>query len=206
MSPVETASAAATVTSLKRSEVAVLVIDAGAPLTAQDIKLGAAATAAGRPLVVVANKIDTLPRPMTPALADLSARLADVFRGVRVVYGASAAWTGRETAALAAAVTATHAQWTAVLGTAPLNRFLRDFNARRMVGCNAGNPPPRAGFLAQTASSPPTFNVYAPVGVAADYLGALENALRAEFGLGGVPLVLRRTSTRPTPRPPRRGR
>lgn len=207
MSPVETASAAATVASLKRSEVAVLVIDAGVPLTAQDIKLGAAAAVAGRPLVVVANKIDTLPPPTAPALAALAARLAAVYRGVRVVYGASAAWTATESAALAAAVTATHGQWAAVVGTAPLNRFLRDFNARRAVGRRtAAPPPPRAGFLAQTATCPPTFDVYAPAGVPVDYMGALENGLRTEFGLGGVPLVLSRTSTRSTPRPPRRRR
>lgn len=181
------------------TEVAVLLVDAEEGFSHQEGKIANRIVEEGRALVLAVNKIDAIDDSRTfrsRARAELEARLPHA-RGVEVVF--LSALTGKGVEGLMPAVLRAHRVWNKRIPTARLNRWLE-----RAV---AENPPPtvkgrrlKARYLAQVSTRPPKFALFVnrPKDFPESYLRYLENGLRGEFALPGVPIRLNlRTSENP---------
>ena len=168
---------------IDRADAAVLVIDAGEGVTAQDQRLGERIDAAGSPVVILLNKWETLD---AEARAGVLAQVADrlSFLGYAPVLKVSAR-TGlgvhKLLPALEQAIDAYHRR----IPTAELNRVLQE--------AQAAHPSPggRVLYATQGATDPPTFTLFASRALPQPYLRYLERRIREHFGFGPTPLKLR---------------
>lgn len=176
------------VRAVDRADVAVLVVDAADGLTAEDKRIAARVIQAGRGLAVVANKWDLVAeRNRTYRALAEGARLFGHAGVVRV-----SALTGAGVQRLPPALVDLHARWSKRVPTAEVNRVLLD--------AQAGRPPPQAAgrtlYATQVSAGPPAFVLFGGKPPDASYQRFLENRLRSEFGLDGVPIRLRFRSKR----------
>ncbi len=171
----------------QRADVALVVCDATAGVTAQDLRVAELAMRAGCATALVLNKWDLKPE------LDLDHERARVTRKLRLrprVFTASAK-TGRNIGRLLIEALALADRRAERIPTPRLNRFLGEAVAARQ-------PPARQGhrlkllFMTQTAVSPPRFSIQvnSRSRVTRDYAYYLENRLRERFRLEGVPAVI----------------
>jgi GTP-binding protein len=174
---------------MERSDVAVIVVDAGTGVVAQDRHVAGYAAEAGIGMVVVINKwdlLDTETRADPATLKDVSSAFEFV-SGVPVL--AISALTGRGVErVLEAAWQVAHARSTRV-PTPALNDLVR-----RAVD----EHPPRYDkgkrlkilYATQAQTPAPTFVLFVndPELMHFSYPRYLENRIRAVFGFGGVPI------------------
>jgi GTP-binding protein len=183
---------------LVRTDLALVVLDSAEGMTDQDARLIGRAWDAGRGVIILANKWDTLPaggrdpgafrdriRALRPAFAELP--LLPV-----------SARTGEGLARIFPLVARVEQAYQAELPTAALNRALR-----RAVAAHAP-PSPRGRairllYATQTGRRPPAVAVFAsaPAAIPSSYVRYLAGQLTAAFGLIGVPI---RVSFRARPR------
>ena len=186
-----------TLRAIGESDVVALMVDAEEGPTVQDAHIASYILEAGKSLVLVVNKWDTvekagdvqdewfaklgktfafLPQPPVVFLSALTGAKVDrLFRAVRDVY--EAAGTRVE--------------------TGELNRFVRD----TMIGPSGqGRKAARLYYLTQVSARPPTFvcfvnqaSLWKP-----NQRRQLENALRERYGLVGTPVVLKFRSRKPS--------
>ena len=187
---------------LARTDLVLLVIDAAEGMTDQDARIASRAWEAGRGIVLVANKWDTLPRErQTPeAFRQRLAHERPAFADLPLLCVSAATGAGLD--ALFPRVAKVARAYAATLATPQLNRILRE--------AVETNPPPAPGgrpirllYAAQTGERPPEVTVFAsaPGRVGDAYTRYLTNRLSATFALAGVPLRLRfraRHPARPT--------
>lgn len=195
----EQLSTAATIAALREAEVVVLVLDALAPLEAQDIAIATLAEREGRALVLALNKWDLVPVKQRDgvrrAIAD---RLASGFaqlKGVPVVP--LSALSGAGVDKLMPAVWKAYAAWNSRVPTGALNRWF--------AGAIERHPPPlvdgrrlKLRYITQVKARPPSFVVFGTrTGkLPDDYVRYLLNGLREALGLEGVPIRLTLRSSR----------
>jgi predicted GTPase len=162
--------------------------------------LGAAATA-GRAVVLVANKVDLLPKGVRTATAAALAADAGA-RAPRVAAApalALSATTGDGLGALLPAIVAAHTAWATRLSTGALNRWLAasagggsarpGSRPRARTGNGVPGELARVRYLAQASARPPSFVAFTAGGSLSESARrAIVNRLRAEHGFGGVPL------------------
>jgi GTP-binding protein len=173
----------------ERADVAIVVCDATAGITAQDLRVGEMAMKAGCATVLVLNKWD-LTSGDEVDLAHERARVAAKLRLRPRVLTASAL-TGRGVQRLLAEALALADRRANRIPTPQLNRFLGDIVTIRQ-------PPAVRGkrlkmlYLVQVDARPPRFllHVNHRGRITRDYAYFVENRLRERFGLDGVPLVL----------------
>jgi GTP-binding protein len=196
---VEKLSVADALRAVRFAHVAVLVVDASAPVPAgtdgpldkQDLNVANLVIDEGRALVVAANKWDLVADPAHArrALSDqIEAALPQV-RGLSFVT--LSALRGDGVDAMMRAVFAADEIWNKRLATAALNRWLEDTVAR--------HPPPLAQgrhvklrYMAQVSARPPRFALFVnrPRALSDSYQRYLVNGLRETFDLPGVPIRL----------------
>lgn len=183
-------------TVLRFVHVVVLVVDAARAversegLTHPEAALAAAVAAEGRALIVVANKIDTLP----PYQAEEALRLVEsaVKQAAPEVRGgavlALSALTGEGASALLPAAVAAYEMWNRRIPTAKLNRWLEGVIEGLPPG--GGSELRRVKYLSQVKSRPPTFVTFVSGASAFSDTSQrfLSNLIRKEFGMEGVPL------------------
>jgi GTP-binding protein len=171
----------------ERSDVALIVCDATAGVTSQDLRVAELAMRSGCATTLVLNKWD-----LAPAL-DLDHERARVAQKLRLrprVLTASAK-TGRNISRLLVEAVALADRRATRIPTPRLNRALADAVAVRQ-------PPHRQGkrlkllLITQTGVAPPRFSIQvnSRQRVTRDYAYYLENRLRDHFRLEGVPLVI----------------
>jgi GTP-binding protein len=176
---------------LRQADVAVLMVDASAPLEQQDVTIANRAAEAGRALVVAANKWDLVEEPQA-ALALLRERLDSRLPHLKgVACLPLSVRTGKNLDRLPALVVDAYERWSTRIATAPLNRWLAE--------ATAAHPPPmvkgrrvKIRYATQVSTRPPTFVLFVSQAGALPetYLRYLTNSLREAFGLPGVPLRL----------------
>jgi GTP-binding protein len=195
----EKLSTAATIVALREAEVVVLVLDALAPLEAQDIAIAALAEREGRALVLALNKWDLVPvkerDAVRRAVAERLATGLAQLKGVSVVPLSALSGAGVE--ALMPAVWAAYAAWNSRVPTGALNRWFAAAIER--------HPPPlvdgrrlKLRYITQVKARPPSFVVFGTrTGrLPEDYVRYLTNGLREALGLAGVPIRLTLRSSR----------
>jgi GTP-binding protein len=167
---------------IERAHVALLVLDATEGLTSEDRRIAARVIEVGRGLFVVANKWDLVGEKEAAYRALRES--VSVFASAPLVRTSALKGTG--VARLPLRLTRVRERWVSRAATADVNRVLRDAQRARPA-------PGGVAFLygTQVSSGPPTFVLFGGRAPAAPYVRFMENALRREIGLDGVPIRLR---------------
>jgi len=177
------------------AHVVVLVIDAEDGFTVEDKKIASRVIEAGRALVLVANKWDRVEdRDRAFRALQDETRLFARAQALR-----TSATSGQGVTRLPSIIADLHGKWTSRAATSTVNDIVRDAQRERPTDRRTGT----LHYATQVAAGPPTVVIFGganPPGPA--YRRFLENRLRRELGLEGVPIRLRfrpRGSGRPRP-------
>ena len=173
----------------ERADVALVVCDANAGVTAQDMRIAELAMKSGCATALVLNKWDLT----SGDDFDLDHERARVQRKLRLrpkVMTASAL-TGRHVARILVEVLSLADRYHHRIPTPELNRFLGDTVATRP-------PPQKQGhrlkmlYIAQIGVAPPRFSIQVNNRdkVTRDYAYYVENRLRERYGLEGIPVII----------------
>ncbi len=172
---------------LDRSEVAVVVVDGGQPMTEQDQRIIASVEESGRAVVIAFNKWDTVDEERRYYLdREIERELVRVQWAPRVNITALTGWhVDRLVPALDRALEG----WETRVPTSALNSFLG-----RLVAANPhpvrGGKQPRILFGTQASVAPPKFVLFTTGPLEASYTRFIERRLREEFGFAGTPIHL----------------
>jgi GTP-binding protein len=184
---------------ISRADAGVLVIDATEGFTVEDKKIAVRVLQAGRALVVVANKWD-LVEEKEPALRRLEEE-ARPFARVRVIR--TSALTGQGVHRLGPILLDARERWSLRAPTATVNEVIQLAQAERPTPRSAGT----LHYATQVSTGPPEFVVFGGAGQPdATYRRFLENRLRTELGLEGIPIRLRFRQRKRTQTPRRSAR
>ena len=169
---------------IDRSHVAILVIDASTGFTAEDKRIARRVMEAGRAFLVAANKWDLVEDkdrtfkelgPEIVPFADASAIRVSATRGQGIHR-------------LPPLLVDLHRRWSDRASTARVNQIVQQAQRERPTPRSSGN----LHYAAQVGTGPPTFVIF---GGAHEpdrtYQRYLENRLRRELHLSGVPIRLR---------------
>lgn len=179
---------------IERADVAALVLDAAEGFTAEDKRIASRVLELGRGLVICANKWD-LVAERDPAFKDLTEVAA---RFARAPVLRTSALTGVGVARVPQVLLEVRERFLARAPTAEVNRLLQRAQDERPG-------PVRYRYATQVSAGPPSFVLFGGREPDEGYRRYLENRLRAELRLEGVPVRLRfrpdrRTRRRSGPR------
>ena len=176
-----------TAAALDRCEVAVVLIDAGQPLSEQDLRIVSMVVDAGRALVLAFNKWDLLDEDRRLMLErEIDRQLARVAWAPRVNVSAR---TGRHAERLVPAIDSALAGWETRVPTGRLNAFLGQLVAGHPHPLRGGRQP-RIMFATQAGTRPPRFVLFTTGFLEPSYRRFLERRLREEFSFAGTPIEL----------------
>ncbi len=176
----------------ERADVALVVCDATAGITAQDMRVAELAMRSSCATALVLNKWD-----LTGDL-DLDHERARAHQKLRLrprVLTASAK-TGRHVDRLLVEAVALADRSRTRIPTPQLNRFLSELVAARQPPAGTGRGPRghrlKLLFMTQTAERPPRFSIQvnSRARVTRDYAYFVENRLRERYHLDGIPLII----------------
>jgi GTP-binding protein len=181
----EKAAAGKSLETLTRSEVVVLVIDAGEGITTQDQRLASLAWREGRALVVVANKIDL--QEDAAAVIETIRRRLPALGGVPILTTSAA--TGEGVDHILPAVRRVAAAHDAELKTSRLNAVVTAAVRAKEPPMAAGRRP-RIYYATQIARRPPGVAIFAsaPRSIHPSYQRYLERHIAEAFHLHGTPI------------------
>ncbi|HEY0126184.1 MAG TPA: ribosome biogenesis GTPase Der [Blastococcus sp.] len=176
-----------TSTAIDRAEVAVLVLDGGAPITEQDVRILQTVREAGRALVIAFNKWDLVDEDRRYYLTrEIERDLVQVQWAPRINITARTGWhVDRLVPALDKALEG----WETRITTGALNAFLGRLVAEHPHPVRSGKQP-RILFGTQPSTAPPTFVLFTSGRLDAGYERFIERRLREEFGFVGSPIVI----------------
>ena len=170
---------------LDAAEVAVVLLDAGEPLTEQDQRIIGMVVEAGRGLVLALNKWDLVDEERRLLLdREVERDLARVAWAPRVNISAR---TGRSVDKLAPALRTALASWESRVPTGRLNAWLGDIVAATPPPMRGGRQP-KVLFATQASTRPPRFVIFSTGFLEAGYRRFLERRLREDFGFAGSPI------------------
>jgi GTP-binding protein len=176
-----------TQTALEKAEVAVVLIDAGVPITEQDVRVVQQVIDTGRALVIAYNKWDTTDEERRYYLErEIETELVQVPWAPRVNLSAA---TGRHLEKLVPALDTALESWDTRVPTGRLNAFLGELVAAHPHPLRGGKQP-RVLFATQASTRPPRFVVFASGFLEAGYRRFIERRLRETFGFVGSPIEL----------------
>jgi GTP-binding protein len=174
-----------TETALRSAEVALVLLDAGEPLSEQDQRILTMAVEAGRAIVIAFNKWDLVDEDRRYDLDREVER--DLSRIQWVPRVNVSALTGRAVDKLATALRTALAGWETRVPTARLNAWLGEVVAATPPPARSGKSP-KVLFATQADVRPPRFVIFSSGFLEAGYRRFLERRLREEFGFVGSPI------------------
>ncbi|NWH07138.1 MAG: ribosome biogenesis GTPase Der [Alphaproteobacteria bacterium] len=184
---------------IRFAEVAIMTIDATAPLETQDLAIADLVEREGRAIVFAVNKWDLVEdrNLARRALRDRIDQLLPQLHGASLVMVSALHGDGLDR--LMTAVLEAHRIWNKRVPTATINRYLEWALEK--------NPPPamrgrriKLRYMTQVKARPPTFAIFGNQldGLPESYLRYLVNGIRKDFGLPGTPIrIVLRTSANP---------
>ena len=176
-----------TTTAIERAEVCVLVIDGGASITEQDLRIIQTIREAGRAMVIAFNKWDTVDEERRYFLnREIERDLVQVQWAPRINITARTGW---HIDRLVPAIDKALAGWETRVGTGALNTFLGRLVAEHPHPVRGGKQP-KVLFGTQATTAPPTFILFTTGKLEASYERFIERRLREEFGFVGTPILL----------------
>lgn len=170
---------------IDRADVAVVMIDASASLSEQDVRIIGSVVEAGRALIVAFNKWDLVDGERRYYLdREIDRDLGHVAWAPRINLAARTGWhLDRFVRALDTAL----AGWQTRVATGRLNTYLGRIVAEHPHPVRGGKQP-RILFGTQATAEPPTFILFTSGKLEAVYLRFVERRLREEFGFAGSPV------------------
>jgi GTP-binding protein len=178
---------------MERAEAVVLVVDASQGVTTGDLAIAGEAWELGRAVVVALNKWDLLDEDARHRLDESWPRLEQLLADPPRVN--LSALTGRRVDRLLPAVSEILERYRAKLPTGEVNRLFERALAQHQPPQLKGRPW-KLYYATQVNAAPPTFLLFAnrTLERSDTYRRYLENRVRAELGLSGIPvrLVIRR--------------
>ncbi len=176
-----------TSTAIDRAEVAVLVLDAGQPVSEQDVRILQSVRDAGRALVIAFNKWDLVDEERRYYLErEVERDLVQVRWAPRVNVTARTGWHVDK---LVPALDRALEGWETRVGTGALNSFLGRLVAEHPHPVRGGKQA-RILFGTQSSVAPPQFILFTTGKLEASYERFIERRLREEFGFEGTPILL----------------
>lgn len=174
-----------TAAAIEAAEVAVVLLDAGEPISEQDQRILTTVTEAGRALVIAFNKWDLVDADRRYYLdKEVERELRRIPWALRVNVSAK---TGRAVDKLAPALRTALASWETRVPTGQLNQWLTALVQATPHPVRGGRAP-RVLFATQAGTSPPRFVLFTTGPLDAGYQRFVERKLREEFGFEGSPV------------------
>lgn len=172
-------------TAIERSEVVVMIIDASAPISEQDLRIITSIIELGRALVIAFNKWDLVDEERRYYLErEIDRELVQVPWAPRVNITARTGWhVDRIIRAIDTAVEG----WETRVSTGELNTFLGRLVAEHPHPVRGGKQA-KILFGTQASTAPPTFVLFTSGKLEDQYLRFVERRLREEFGFVGSPI------------------
>ena len=176
---------------IERADICLMLVDANEPATAQDLHLLGMVKDAQRGLIVVATKWDAVEKDSHTIVG-----ITEFIRSkMQFVWWAPLVFTSAKTRQnldeLLDVIKKVNARLDFTIATPKLNRFLEDANGK--------NPPsavktkkPKVNYITQTGTHPPKFTIFAthPEYMHWSYTRFIENQMREQFDLNGVPITI----------------
>ncbi len=172
---------------LDRSEVAVVLVDAGDTLAEQDLRIISTVIESGRALVIAYNKWDLVDEERRGYLErEIDRQLHHARWAPRVNISAR---TGRHVERLVPAIETALDSWGARVPTARLNAFFADLVSAHPHPVRGGKQP-KVLFATQAGVRPPRFVLFTSGFLEDGYRRFIERRIREEFGFAGSPIEL----------------
>jgi GTP-binding protein len=176
-----------TKSALDKADVAVVLLDASAPLTEQDLRIISMVVESGRALVIAFNKWDLVDEERRYYLErEIERDLVQVAWAPRINFSAKTGWhKDRLVPALRSAI----AGWETRVPTGRMNAFLAEIVASHPHPVRGGKQP-KILFGTQASVAPPVFVLFTSGFLEAGYRRFVERRFREEFGFSGSPIVI----------------
>jgi GTP-binding protein len=176
-----------TKSALDKADVAVVLLDASAPLTEQDLRIISMVVESGRALVIAFNKWDLVDEERRYYLErEIERDLVQVAWAPRINFSAKTGWhKDRLVPALRSAI----AGWETRVPTGRMNAFLAEIVASHPHPVRGGKQP-KIMFGTQASVAPPVFVLFTSGFLEAGYRRFVERRFREEFGFVGSPIVI----------------
>jgi GTP-binding protein len=188
---------------IEASEVAIVLLDAGEPISEQDQRILTMVIEAGRALVLAFNKWDLVDEDRRYYLErEVDRELRRIPFALRVNISAK---SGRAVEKLAPALRRALANWERRVPTGQLNQWLTTLVQDTPHPVRGGRSP-RVLFATQAGTAPPRFVLFTTGPLDAGYVRFVERKLREEFDFVGTPVVVTvRPRKKQSGRPPAGG-
>ena len=176
-----------TKSALDKADVAVVLLDASAPLTEQDLRIISMVVESGRALVIAFNKWDLVDEERRYYLErEIERDLVQVAWAPRINFSAKTGWhKDRLVPALRSAI----AGWETRVPTGRMNAFLAEIVASHPHPVRGGKQP-KILFGTQASVAPPVIVLFTSGFLEAGYRRFVERRFREEFGFVGSPIVI----------------
>lgn len=174
-------------TAIERSEVAIVVIDASAPIAEQDLRIISTVIESGRALVIAFNKWDLVDEERRYYLErEIDRELVQVQWAPRINITARTGWhIDRIVRAIDTAIEG----WETRVSTGELNTFLGKLVAEHPHPVRGGKQA-KILFGTQATAAPPMFVLFTSGKLEDQYLRYVERRLREDFGFIGSPIQI----------------
>lgn len=177
---------------IEQSDICLVLLDANEPATAQDQHILGQVKDAKKGLIVVVTKWDAIEDKDNDLMAKMSRRIA---ARVPFVWWAPLIFTSahnkQNLSKLQELIVDVYKRMDFTISTAKLNKFLAEANAKQPpVAIKTRRP--KVNYITQTSSAPPKFTIFCthPTLMHWSYTRYLENQLREQFDLSGVPITI----------------
>jgi GTP-binding protein len=170
---------------VEAAEVAVVLLDAGDPISEQDQRVLSQVVEAGRALVIAFNKWDLVDEDRRYYLdKEIDRELKRITWAIRVNISAK---TGRAVDKLAPAIRKALTSWETRIPTGQLNQWLTALVQATPHPVRGGRAP-RVLFATQAGIAPPRFVLFTTGPLDPGYQRFIERKLREEFSFEGTPI------------------
>ncbi|MFO0862632.1 MAG: ribosome biogenesis GTPase Der [Candidatus Saccharibacteria bacterium] len=191
-SEIEFYSSLRTKKAIESADICLALVDGSEPLTAQDQRILGLLKDEHKACIVVVTKWDNIDDKDSNTMAEytqiLHAKLQYIYWAPLIFTSAK---TGQNLEDLKKLIVEVYTRLDFSLSTAKLNRFIED--------ANAINPPsavktrrPKVNYATQTGTRPPKFTIFCthPSQMHWSYTRFLQNRLRQNYELSGVPIII----------------
>ena len=186
----EKLSVADSLRALRYAHVAILMIDATIPFEKQDLHIAETIANEGRSVVIALNKWD-LVKDKKETLKELKYKADELLPQIKgVTLTTISALNGENVEKVMKSALEAYKIWNKRITTSKLNNWLREAEGRHLPPLAKNKKRIRLKYITQGNTRPPTFTIFVnrPEDLPASYRKYIENSLRDDFSMPGVPM------------------